>query len=418
MNISGADGHPVRVGEWKLVPLNEVGTLVVGTNNRSINAWGGTVPWVSPKDMKTFEIEDAQDHVSQTLLDSRVKLVPEGAVLIVVHSSILLRTLPVAVAMRELVINQDLKALIPKEGFDSRFIAYTLRANAPSILSSCIKRGATAPTLDSEQLRHEKILVPSPGDPNRSLEIQRRIVRRLDGLFVELRKSREILDRMLEDVGRVMNSALGETVNNLDYEFPNTVTVGELSSREQIDIIGGRTPSKNNEAYWKGPVPWVSPKDMKNWRISDSQDRVSEAAIEEKKLKVLPIGAVLLVVRGMALANNLPVAITDNHVTISQDIKALIPREGILSDYLGYILRARKQTLLQSVGVTGHGTLKLASEILNSVAIPMPPVIRQRRVVEYLNSIQRETEEVQQSLERDRALLDQAERSILQGAFQ
>ncbi len=372
MNISGAEGHPVRAGEWKLVPLNEAGKLVAGTNNRSINAWGGTVPWVSPKDMKTFEIEDAQDHVSQTHLDSRVKLVPEGAVLIVVHSSILLRMLPVAVAMRELVINQDLKALIPKEGFDPRFIAYTLRANTPSILSRCIKRGATVPTLDSEQLQHEKILVPAPGDPTRSLEIQRRIARRLDGLFAELRKSREILDRMLADVGRVMNSALGETVNNLDCEFPNTVTVGELCSRGQIEIIGGDTPSKKNEAYWKGTVPWVSPKDMKSWRISDSQDHVSEAAIKEEKLKVLPVGAVLLVVRGMALANNLPMAITDNHVTISQDIKALIPREGILSDYLGYIFRARKQTLLQSVGVTGHGTHKLASEILNSVAIPMP----------------------------------------------
>jgi type I restriction enzyme S subunit len=157
---------------------------------------------------------------------------------------------------------------------------------------------------------------------------------------------------------------------------------------------------------------------MKSWRISDSQDHVSEVAIKEEKLKVLPVGTLLLVVRGMALANNLPMAITDNHVTISQDIKALIPREGILSDYLGYIFRARKQTLFQSVGVTGHGSRKLATEILNSVAIPMPPVMRQRRVVEYLNSIHRETEEARQTLERNRAIIDQAEHSILKGAFQ
>jgi type I restriction enzyme S subunit len=418
MNISESERQPILPGGWTFVTLSEVGTLVGGTKNKSINAWGGTIPWVSPKDMKSFEIEDAQDHISQTHLDSRVKLIPEGSVLIVIHSSILLRRLPLAVAMRELAINQELKAIIPKKGFDPRFVAYTLRANSSSILSRCINRGVTVPSLDSEQLQAEKIPVPALDDPSRSLEIQKRIVRRLDGLFAELRKSREILDRMLLDVGMVMSTALGETINHLDYEFPNAVTVGDLSSSGRIEIVGGRTPNKKKEAYWNGTVPWVSPKDMKSWRVSDSQDHVSEAAIKEAKLKVLPPGAMLLVVRGMALAKNLPVAITDNQVTINQDIKALIPREGILSEYLGYIFRARKPMLLKSVGVASHGTRTLTTETLSRVAVPMPSATRQRRTAEYLNSIQRETEEMQQSLERDSAILDQAEHSILKDVFQ
>lgn len=406
--------------QWDWVRLSEVGPFVGGATpkNSSVAAWGGTIPWVSPKDMKSIQIKDTQDHLSPPLLDSRIKIIPQGAILIVTHSNILAHTLPVAVAMRDLTINQDLKALIPNDRFDPFFVTYAIKANSSSILSRCTKRGLTVASLDSKQLLAERIPIPVPDDPSLSLEIQRRIVRRLDGLFVELENSREILNRMYRDTDRVISSALEETINDLDHEFPNATTVGELYATRKLEIVGGKTPNKSKGSYWTGSIPWVSPKDMKHWRIGDSQDHVSQAAIKEERLKVLPPGAMLLVVRGMILSKNLPVAITDNQITINQDIKALIPREGLLPDYLGFIFRARKQTILQGVGVAAHGTRRLSAETLSGVAVPIPTVTRQRRIAEYLNSIQRETEQMQKLLERDRAMLDQAEQSILKSTFQ
>ena len=37
-------------------------------------------------------------------------------------------------------------------------------------------------------------------------------------------------------------------------------------------IVGGGTPSKKNPSYWRGSIPWVSPKDMKRWEIHDAID--------------------------------------------------------------------------------------------------------------------------------------------------
>ncbi len=49
----------------------------------------GTIPWVSPKDMKTLKGRD-QDHLSVSALEETVlKLCPVGTVLIVVRSGIL-----------------------------------------------------------------------------------------------------------------------------------------------------------------------------------------------------------------------------------------------------------------------------------------------------------------------------------------
>src|SRR5690606_20579823 len=45
---------------------------------------------------------------------------------------------------------------------------------------------------------------------------------------------------------------------------------------------GGGTPSKENSKYWiGGDIPWVSPKDMKAARISDSFDHVTAQAVAE-----------------------------------------------------------------------------------------------------------------------------------------
>src|SRR5262245_40059706 len=45
-----------------------------------------------------------------------------------------------------------------------------------------------------------------------------------------------------------------------------------------VDPQGGGTPSKQNPEYWRGNIPWVSPKDMKRDFIYDSEDHITRLA--------------------------------------------------------------------------------------------------------------------------------------------
>ena len=74
--------------------------------------------------------------------------------------------------------------------------------------------------------------------------------------------------------------------------------------------IGGGTPSKANPAYWNGPIPWVSPKDMKTRVIRETVDGITTEAIERSSAKLVPPKAVLIVTRSGILAHSLPVAVT------------------------------------------------------------------------------------------------------------
>src|SRR4051812_8238527 len=86
---------------WAWIPLGDVGTWMGGGTPSKANAafWSnGTVPWVSPKDMKVAVIGETEDKITADAVEcSSAKYVPEGSVLMVMRSGILRHSFPVAV---------------------------------------------------------------------------------------------------------------------------------------------------------------------------------------------------------------------------------------------------------------------------------------------------------------------------------
>jgi type I restriction enzyme S subunit len=69
--------------EWDVVELGESGEWLSGGTPSKNNAeyWTGTLPWVSPKDMKRLYIGDSIDHVSEGSIGNGTRLVPAGTIL-------------------------------------------------------------------------------------------------------------------------------------------------------------------------------------------------------------------------------------------------------------------------------------------------------------------------------------------------
>ena len=85
--------------------------------------------------------------------ETSTNLVKEGSILFVVRSGILRHTLPIALAGRDLAINQDLKALEVDPKHDSSFVFYFLRSKSRQILASCMKSGTTVESIDTTALQ-------------------------------------------------------------------------------------------------------------------------------------------------------------------------------------------------------------------------------------------------------------------------
>ena len=111
----------------------------------------GDLPWVSPKDMKRFLVSGSEDAVTSKALD-RLTLVPAQSVLVVVRSGILSRTLPVAINVVPVTINQDMRAFVPSRAVVPRYVAWQLIANEREILDRCAKDGTTVASIEGPAL--------------------------------------------------------------------------------------------------------------------------------------------------------------------------------------------------------------------------------------------------------------------------
>jgi len=167
----------------------------------------------------------------------------------------------------------------------------------------------------------------------------------------------------------------------------DTSKIGYLTS-----FASGATPSKDNHSFWNGNIPWVSPKDMKVKKIWDSEDHVSELAVTESGLKLVPAGTLLIVVRGMILIRDFPVAITMTPVTINQDMKAVQVRDPIGTCFLHlYLVGIKDQILSFFIDEAAHGTLAIRMDVFKALPVLLPPKAEQQAIASFLD---RETSKI------------------------
>lgn len=155
-----------------------------------------------------------------------------------------------------------------------------------------------------------------------------------------------------------------------------------------VTFVSGGTPSKSRDDFWDGDLPWVSPKDMKRVGIDSAIDHVNRKVLTETAIKLIPVGSVLIVVRGMILIHTVPVAQSLVPMTINQDMKALVPTQSVNGTYLLWSLRVRQAQLLNLVATAAHGTKKLETERLEVFSVPLPPVAAQEDFAGKLASIE------------------------------
>jgi len=151
-------------------------------------------------------------------------------------------------------------------------------------------------------------------------------------------------------------------------------------------MLSGGTPSKSNPDYWNGTVPWASAKDMKNYFLADTEDHISDEAVQ-KATKLVPAGTVLLLTRGMTLLDDVPICLSMRPMTFNQDVKALRSKNGLLQEYLPYLLLGHKADLLDLVDLAGHGTGRLNSDELKNLPVLLPPESEQSKIAQFLGTV-------------------------------
>ncbi|WP_305845926.1 restriction endonuclease subunit S [Photobacterium kishitanii] len=164
MKDSGVEWLGEVPEHWDLTPLKYLCNFKGGgtPTKDNINYWtNGTIPWVSPKDMKSFWINKTQDYVTELAVkESSTNIIFEGSLMMVVRSGILQRTIPIAINTVPVTMNQDMKALLFNNKMLTEYAAYFIIGNIPQLLLEWSKEGATVESIEHEYLANSYFPVP------------------------------------------------------------------------------------------------------------------------------------------------------------------------------------------------------------------------------------------------------------------
>ncbi len=268
---------------WEVKRLKHVvGFAGGGTPSKdNIDYWGGDIPWVSPKDMKVPVIVDTEDRITtQGLRESSTNMVPAGAVLLVVRSGILVHTIPVAVAGRDVTLNQDLKALILRSAIVPDYLRYLISGQQAQLLVEWKKEGATVESLEFDLVANT--LLPLPGTPE-----QRAIAAFLDHETAKIDALMAKNERLIELLQEKRTALIARAVTKgLDSNLPMKESGVEWFGRIPVHWDRGKlrrgwtvVDCKHRTAvYVDDGVPLVSTTEVKPGRLSlDGPRRVTDA---------------------------------------------------------------------------------------------------------------------------------------------
>jgi type I restriction enzyme, S subunit len=239
---------------WSYVALRNVGAWGSGGTPSKSRAqyWeGGSVPWVSPKDMKVSHISDAQDHITKYAVTSGAAgLVPSGTVLFVVRGMILAHSFPVALTTREVAFNQDMRSITPFPGVFPPYLLRAMQNEGMRILF--VVREATHGTLRLESPTLHQW--PMPLAPAAE---QRRIVDRVEQLLARVNFVRDRLARIQLLLKRVRQAVLAAACSGeLTREWQEINT--SSPSARLADVVSALRPSKRAATEWAElPESWL-----------------------------------------------------------------------------------------------------------------------------------------------------------------
>lgn len=170
------DEKPFEIPDsWEWVRLEEIGSVIGGGTPKTkiIEYWDGTIPWITPADMKfigKYAKGGKRNISSLGLQKSSAQLMPEGTVLFSSRAPIGY----IAIADNDISTNQGFKSIVPFDMRCNEYIYYCLQARLNDI-----KHRASGTTFkEISGAEFGKTMIPFP-----PLAEQHRIVARIEELL-------------------------------------------------------------------------------------------------------------------------------------------------------------------------------------------------------------------------------------------
>ncbi len=291
------------------------------------------------------------------------------------------------------VTSSDTDKYVASSGFcvlrgkdvETRYLYHLVLGDAFTNYILGLVSGANYPAVREDDVKGFSFRCPPVAD-------QQRIVAELDCLNEMIALKQEQLKEFDKLAQSIFYDMFGEGYNTkFLWEF--------------CEVGTGATPDRKKVAiYYGGNVNWVKTTEVHNCDIYETEERITDIALEQTNCKVYYPGAILMAMYGQGKTRG-QVARLMTKAATNQACAAIIPDTRICDkDYL-YIYLLLSYEKIRNMA-RGGNQANLNLSLVKMIPIPLPPLALQQQFAEKIQAIEAQKELVKKSIAETQQLLD------------
>jgi type I restriction enzyme, S subunit len=380
------------MNEWQTEPLDACLEALLDYRGKSPPKSPKGIPVLSAKVVKTtgllrpIEQKIATDYYPQWM----VRGLPRVGDVVMTTEAPMGEVIQLDSETVQYALGQRIVCMRGKEKkLDNTFLRYLLTSPRQQAILASYATGTTVLGISRKALRSVPISYPNFSE-------QRRIGELLGALDDKIELNRQ-MNETLEAMARAMfkdwfvdfgptRAKMKGRAPYLTAEiwslFPDSLDAdgkpdGWVNSTigQEVDVVGGSTPSTKEAAFWGGDIAWTTPKDLSslsNPVLLGTARQITETGLAQIGSGLLPVGTVLL-------SSRAPIgylAIAQIPVAVNQGFIAMVCKERLSNVFVWLWTQANMDTVHQNANGSTFQEISKANFRPIGVTVATPEVLR------------------------------------------
>lgn len=362
--------------EWKEYRIKDLGEVVTGntppTSNREY--YGTEYKFIKPTDMVEGQrfVSTTEEYYSELAYQKYKKcLLPPKTPCVVTIGSLGKK---MCLTDTECFTNQAVNAVIPNKENDGEFLYYAFKASVLAYVKQ-LDSGTTSGRENVSKSSFSKIKVRVPPLPTQQKIAS--ILSAYDNLIQNYKKQIEALQTAASELYKewfVRFRFPGYKNSRFENGIPEGWKIERIGNIGEV--IGGGTPSTENEEYWDGDIPWLSPVDLSdntNVYVSRGGKNITKLGLQKSSAKMMPKDTVLLSSRAPVGY----VALAKNPICTNQGFKSVVCNTSVIQPIYLYFYFRMNKNYLQSIA-SGATFPELSGSMMKKLKVLLPQMELQK----------------------------------------
>jgi type I restriction enzyme, S subunit len=255
------------------------------------------------------------------------------------------------------------------------------------------------------ELNDQSILLPP-------LSEQQKIISKIDEQMAQIEIMKKEAEKQIEFQEKIRNSYLNKLFSSPQLELSSRCILGNITK-----ITSGSTPLRSDSSYHGGKIPWIKTGELQNNIINDSEEKVTQKALDETSLKLNPPETLLVAMYGQGKTRGMT-GLVKIESTTNQACCAIYPNYNIfIPEYLQMWFMANYENLRFMSEGRGGNQPNLNGELIKQLEVPFPSKVIQKSLIEAYNKGLELVKEINSNIDTQLRAINQLPNSVLDEVF-